>query len=116
MDYSVYNDQTTFSANASEIALVHSDNHKVAEKQFPEELYREERVAHRWWFPEHKYRDISILEMPKMLVNIKAWKPFVNYWFNRRSLAHEIGSEDVFLYVPVDFPKLNLVNDKIRNQ
>ena len=116
VDYSVYNDQTTFSAKASEIALVHSDNHKVAENQFPEELYREERVAHRWWFPEHKYRDISILEMTKMLVNIKAWKPFANYWFNRRSLAHEIGSEDVFLYVPVDFPKLNLVNDKIRNQ
>ena len=116
VEYLVYNNEAHFSTKIPDIALVHSDHREVADNLFPKKLYRSIRVPHRWWFPEHKYRDIDILDMTEILVNMGSWEPIVNYWLHRRSIAHEIGSEDIFLYVPVDFPKLKLVNKKIRKQ
>ena len=115
INYPVFDNPSSFSKNIPAIALVHSENNKIVENLFPKELYKVEQIPHRWWFPEHKYRNLSIVDIAKILTDIRKWDPILNYWLTRRSIAPEIGSEDLFLYVPNDFPEVNLKSHKIRD-
>ena len=93
--------------HTAEVVLVHSSNNKDA---VPETLQMGEytdgqRIKHRWWFPEHTYRNISIGGFISGLADRQAWRSVFDYWLYRDGVRHDIGSEDAYVYFAPDFPQ-----------
>lgn len=115
VDYPVFSDSNKPSASETNVVLVHSRNKDASDKAYSRDFHPPIRVPHRWWFPEHKYRDIDFLKFTSGIVSMKSWKELTQYWLFRQGVAEEIGSEDAYLYVREDHPDINFVTDKIRH-
>ena len=78
--------------------LVHSSNRETADEMLPATFSDAERVRHRWWFPEHVYRNMTPTKFAAKLFDRSAWRNAAAYWLNREGVMDQIGSEDSYLY------------------
>ena len=91
--------ENSFDAEPYESALlVHSSNRESADEMLPDTFSDAERVRHRWWFPEHVYRDMTPTKFAAKLFDRSAWRNAAAYWLNREGVMEQIGSEDSYLY------------------
>ncbi|MXY46061.1 MAG: TIGR03663 family protein, partial [Chloroflexi bacterium] len=98
-------DATSNSTPDSEVVIVHYDN-KNAVASTLEETYGEgQRIKHRWWFPEHTYRNITPSRFVSGIADRGTWRSVVDYWLNREGVRHNIGSEDAYVFFAPDFPQ-----------
>ena len=89
----------------AEVLLVHSNNEEGVATSL-QGLYTEgQRIRHRWWFPEHTYRDLTLDRLASGLVDRETWRSVVDYWLFREGVRHNIGSEDAYVYFDPDFPQ-----------
>ena len=97
------------------MVIVHSSNHLAADRALSKEYTSPTRIPHRWWFPEHTYRNLNALNLTNKLLDIKNWNAYLEYWLFRKGVSESIGSEDAYLYTKDDFPKINFVGDTYKN-
>jgi len=113
--YPVFSSENGPTATHSEVVLVHSRNKDASDKAFSRDFRPSIKVPHRWWFPEHMYRDFSIPKLTSQVVSIKSWQRITKYWLFREGVAENIGSEDAYLYVKEGHPDINFITEKIRH-
>ena len=88
-----------------EVLLVHSNNEEEVAPTL-QGLYTEgQRIRHRWWFPEHTYRNLTFRSFTSGLVDREAWRSVADYWLFREGVRHNIGSEDAYVHFAPDFPQ-----------
>ena len=89
------------------VMVVHTSNRESADESAADGYGEARRVRHRWWFPEHVYRDLTPGGIASGLFDRSAWRGALGYWLNRDGVRHMVGSEDSFLYfredVPIDY-------------
>ncbi len=90
------------SAPSERVLIVHSNNRDSAERALAEGFSDGERVRHRWWFPEHRYRDLTPTEVIAGIARRETWRAAMGYWLNRDGVFDELGSEDSYLYYKPD--------------
>ena len=89
----------------ADVLLVHSNNEEGVATSL-QGLYTEgQRIRHRWWFPEHTYRNLTLDRLASGLVDRETWRSVVDYWLLREGVRHNIGSEDAYVYFDPDFPQ-----------
>ena len=89
----------------SEVVLVHSNNNDTVAPSL-QGLYTDgQRIRHRWWFPEHTYRELTLGRLASGLVDREAWRSVMDYWLFRDGVRHNIGSEDAYVFFAPDFPQ-----------
>lgn len=89
----------------AEVLLVHSNNEGDVSPSIGG-LYTEgQRIRHRWWFPEHTYRNLSLERLASGLTNRETWRTVMDYWLFREGVRHNIGSEDAYVFFAPDFPQ-----------
>ena len=115
VDYPVFSGSNSPSASQSDVILVHSQNKEASDKAYSRDFRPAARIPHRWWFPEHKYRDLDILKLVSGSVSMESWQKLTKYWLFRQGVAEDIGSEDSYLYVREGHPDINFVTEKIRH-
>lgn len=92
-------------APSAEVLLVHSNNEDEVSPSLAG-LYTEgQRIRHRWWFPEHTYRELTLERVASGLVNRETWRSIIDYWLFREGVRHNIGSEDAYVFFAPDFPQ-----------
>ena len=80
-----------------EVLIIHSQN-KLAVQEAVKEKYGEGiRFRHRWWFPEHTYRDLSLKKILQSIFDRHSWVRSMDY-FIYRDLNHNLSSEDAYVY------------------
>ena len=90
---------------SSEVLLVHSKNVEDVTPSL-EGMYTEgQRIRHRWWFPEHTYRNLTVDGLVSGLLNRETWRSVTDYWLHREGVRHDIGSEDAYVHFSPDFPQ-----------
>ena len=100
--------------NQAAMVIVHSSNHLAADRALSKDYTAPIRIPHRWWFPEHTYRDLNTLSLINKLVDTRHWNTYLEYWLFRKGVGESIGSEDAYLYTKKDFPKINFGADIYR--
>ena len=96
------------------IVVVHSSNHLAADKALSKNYKKAGRIPHRWWFPEHTYRDLNAINLVSKLTDTKHWNTFLEYWLFRKGVGKSIGSEDAYIYTSNTFPNIDFVGDTYR--
>ena len=92
-------------APSAEVLLLHSNNEDEVSPSL-EGLYTDgQRIRHRWWFPEHTYRELTPERLASGLVNRETWRSVMDYWLFREGVRHNIGSEDAYVFFAPDFPQ-----------
>ena len=89
----------------AEALLVHSGNQEEASPLLQGIYTDGQRIRHRWWFPEHTYRNLTFGSFMSGLVDREAWRSVTDYWLFREGVRHNIGSEDAYIYFSPDFPQ-----------
>lgn len=85
-------------AGGAPVMVVHVRNRDSADAALADGYADARRVRHRWWFPEHVYRNLTPGAILSGLFDRSAWRGAVGYWLNRDGVRHMLGSEDAFLY------------------
>ncbi len=81
-----------------EVVIVHSNSHTAAEDNLSGAYSQGERIRHRWWFPEHLYRDVKPVMVVKAVFDRSSWRSAGRYWLHRDGIMERIGSEDSYAY------------------
>ena len=89
----------------SEVVLVHSNNNETVAPSLQGLYTGGQRIRHRWWFPEHTYRELTLSRLASGLVDREAWRSVMDYWLFRDGVRHNIGSEDAYVFFASDFPQ-----------
>ena len=90
---------------AAEVVLVHSNNEQDVTPSLEGAYIGGHRIKHRWWFPEHTYRELTPGRFASGLVNRETWRSVMDYWLFREGVRHNIGSEDAYVFFAPDFPQ-----------
>ena len=96
------------------LVIVHSSNHLAADKALSKNYKKAGRMPHRWWFPEHTYRDLNTINLVSKLTDTKHWNTFLEYWLFRKGVGKSIGSEDAYIYTSNTFPNIDFLGDTYR--
>ena len=83
---------------SDEVIIVHSNSHIAAENNLSGMYSQGERIRHRWWFPEHLYRDLKPMTVIKAVFDRSSWRSAARYWLHREGIKERIGSEDSYAY------------------
>ena len=102
--FPVYNSESFDTEPYESVALIHSNNRESADEMLPDTFSDAERIRHRWWFPEHVYRNMTPTKFAAKLFDRSAWRSAGAYWLNREGVMEQIGSEDSYLYFRQDAP------------
>ena len=78
--------------------VIHSSNRESADEALADGYAEARRVRHRWWFPEHVYRNLTPGAVLSGLLDGSARRGAAGYWLNRDGVRHMLGSEDSYLY------------------
>ena len=82
----------------SPVMVIHVRNRELADEALADGYADARRVRHRWWFPEHVYRNLTPGAALSGLFDGSARRGAIGYWLNRDGVRHMLGSEDSFLY------------------
>ena len=93
------------SSTLSEAVLVHSSNEEAVASSLQGRYTDGQRIRHRWWFPEHTYRNLTLERFARGLIDREAWRSVADYWLLREGVRHNIGSEDAYVYFAPNFPQ-----------
>ena len=88
----------------SSVVLVHRNNWQKADPKLGDEFGEGTLVRHRWWFPEHKYRDLTLGKLARGVLDRSALQAGIEYFLDRDVVFDEIGSEDSYVYFREGFP------------
>jgi len=95
--YPQYGQHLPSSMMEQQVLIIHSQN-KLAVQETVKDRYGEgSRFKHRWWFPEHTYRDLSLKKIVKSVFDRSSWVRSMDY-FVYRDLNHNLSSEDAYVY------------------
>ena len=95
--YPQYGQHLPSSMMEQQVLIIHSQN-KLAVQETVKDRYGEgSRFKHRWWFPEHTYRDLSLKKIVKSIFDRSTWVRSMDY-FVYRDLNHNLSSEDAYVY------------------
>ena len=89
----------------AEVLLVHSNNEDAVSPVLDGLYTGGQRIRHRWWFPEHTYRNLTLERLASGLVNRETWRSVIDYWLYRDGIRHDIGSEDAYVFFDPTFPQ-----------
>ena len=115
VQYPKLNPETYEPHNQPDMIIVHSSNNLAVEKALPMDYLPGVRVAHRWWFPEHTYRDLNGINIVSRILDTNHWNIFIEYWLFRKGVEKSIGSEDAYLYTKKDSHPVNFIGPSIRD-
>ena len=87
------------------VVIVHSNNENAVAPMLATTYGEGQRIKHRWWFPEHTYRNITPSRFVSGITDRETWRSVVDYWLNREGVRHNIGSEDAYVFFAPDFPQ-----------
>ncbi len=105
VQYPVHSENSFNSSSDDRVLVVHSTNQSWADTGLGEAYQDGERIRHRWWFPEHTYRNLTPGKLVSGLVDRSAWRGAMNYWLNRGGVRDILGSEDSYVYFSADVPQ-----------
>ncbi len=105
VQYPVHDENSFNSPSGDRALVVHSANQKWADAGLGESYRRGERIRHRWWFPEHTYRNLTPGKLVSGLLDRSAWRGAMDYWLNRRGVRDILGSEDSYVYFGDNTPQ-----------
>ena len=91
-------------ASESSVILVHRNNRNEADPKIGDEFGEGTLVRHRWWFPEHKYRDLTLGKLVRGVADRSMLRGAIGYFLDRDVVFDEIGSEDSYVYFRDGFP------------
>ena len=91
-------------ASESSVLLVHRNNRQKAAPKIGDEFGEGTLVRHRWWFPEHKYRDLSLGTLVRGIADRSTLQAVIEYFLDRHVVFDDIGSEDSYVYFREGFP------------
>ena len=103
VQYLAYGDDS-FDARTQQAVVVHSSNKLSADSGLRQAYSDAERVRHRWWFPEHTYRNLTPGALLGGVFDRAAWRAVGAYWLNREGVRDMLGSEDSYVYFQADVP------------
>ena len=84
--------------------VVHRNNYQKADPKLGDEFGEGTPMRHRWWFPEHKYRDLTLGGLVRGVLDRSALQAGLEYFLDRDVVFDEIGSEDSYVYFREGFP------------
>ena len=102
--FPVYNTDSFDAEPYESVLLVHSKNRESADEMLSDTFSEAERIRHRWWFPEHVYRNMTPSKLASKMLDRSAWRHAAAYWLNREGVMDQVGSEDSYLYFKEDTP------------
>jgi len=82
----------------SSVVIAHLNNKASTDKTLGDSFTKGKRFKHRWWFPEYRYRDITITNFFPTMMNRSTWIHIVEYYLHRGGVAQDLGSEDAVVY------------------
>jgi predicted membrane-bound mannosyltransferase len=88
----------------SQVLVVHRDNQSKTDAELGDVFGDGTLIRHRWWFPEYKYRGLTLGTLLKGLVDREAWRAGIEYFLDRDVVFDDIGSEDAYVYFRDGFP------------
>tara|TARA_Y100000590_G_scaffold247425_1_gene277999 strand:- start:17304 stop:19505 length:2202 start_codon:yes stop_codon:yes gene_type:complete len=95
--YPQYGQHLPSSMMEQEVLIIHSQNKLAVQEPLKEKYGEAIRFRHRWWFPEHTYRDLSLKKIILSISDRSAWTRSIDY-FLYRDLNHNLSSEDAYVY------------------
>ncbi|MCH2310965.1 MAG: TIGR03663 family protein [SAR202 cluster bacterium] len=95
--YPQYGQHSPSSMMEQEVLIIHSQNKLTVQEPLKEKYGEGIRFKHRWWFPEHTYRDLSLKKILQSIFDRHSWVRSMDY-FIYRDLNHNLSSEDAYVY------------------
>ena len=95
--YPQYGQHSPSSMMEQEVLIIHSQNKLTVQEPLKEKYGEGIRFKHRWWFPEHTYRDLSLKKILQSIFDRYSWVRSMDY-FLYRDLNHNLSSEDAYVY------------------
>ncbi len=105
VQYPVYDENSFNSPSGEQVFVVHSTNQQWADAGLREAYLQGERIRHRWWFPEHTYRNLTPGKVVSGMLDRSAWRGAMDYWLHRRGVRDILGSEDSYVYFNASMPQ-----------
>ena len=102
--YPSYTNQTPPESSDAAVVIVHGNNRPTFNLTVEEGYKEEVRIRHRWWFPEHTYRDLTFGKIARSFADRGAWRRAMDYFIHRK-LESNLGSEDAYVYIAEDLPQ-----------
>ena len=102
--YPSFSSQTPPESSDSALVIVHGNNRPTFNLTVEEGYKEEVRIRHRWWFPEHTYRDLTVGKVARSFADRGAWRRAMDYFMHRK-LESNLGSEDAYVYIAEDLPQ-----------
>ncbi|MCH8206570.1 MAG: hypothetical protein IH956_06150, partial [Chloroflexi bacterium] len=106
-DYVYYQASVDGSLNLepeTQVMVIHSNNLDDASRLSSEGYTKGRRIRHRWWFPENKYRGLTVEKFVKGFVDRDTWRAAMDYFLSREGVEASVGSEDSYVYFASGFP------------
>ncbi|MEE2884992.1 MAG: hypothetical protein VX701_04790, partial [Chloroflexota bacterium] len=98
VEFPNYDAQPMKSVPNSSVVITHLNNKASTDKTLGDSFTKGKRFKHRWWFPEYRYRDITLTNFLPTIVNRSTWINIVEYYLHRSGVDHDLGSEDAVVY------------------
>ncbi len=102
--YPSYANQTPPESSDSALVIVHGNNRDAFNFTVEEGYKQEVRIRHRWWFPEHTYRNLTFGKIARSFADRGAWRRAMDYFMHRK-LGSNLGSEDAYVYIADNLPQ-----------
>ena len=102
--YPSYTNQTPPESSDSAVVIVHGNNRPTFNLTVEEGYKEEVRIRHRWWFPEHTYRNLTFGKIARSFADRGAWRRAMDYFMHRK-LGSNLGSEDAYVYIAEELPQ-----------
>ena len=102
--YPSYTAQTPDASPDAAVVIVHGNNRDTFNLTVEEGYKEEVRIRHRWWFPEHTYRDLTVGKVIRSFADRGSWRRAMDYFMHRK-LSSGLGSEDAYVYIAEDLPQ-----------
>lgn len=85
------------------IAVINANNYTKTGSSIPSGFTEGRRFVHRWWFPEHLYREVTPGDFFGNFTDREAWREIADY-FLYREMSSSIGSIDSYVYYSDSLP------------
>ena len=106
VDFPTYAGLPPEGAPDSAVVLVHLRNQDEVDEALREGFTEGVRFKHRWWFPEHKYKRLTLRKFLGAFLDRDAWRRSMDYFLYRKGVDREhLGSEDAVAYFRTPAPE-----------
>ena len=96
LSYGAYEDKPLDKVPEASVLVIHEKNRNSIAGLLTAHYDHEERIKHRWWFPEG-YKGLTVKDVLTAVVDRKDWRKYMDYFLYRK-LTTPLGSEDAYAY------------------